>query len=130
MQEYVQKSTSTTRPRRPEIVSGRPPGVCSHRVIPVKAGAGPHRCSTGLAGVQSDRAPAVASPWTTRRSWRTVAPPSSLVWSAFVYPGTACCRPSVNPAPTTTAVTTRTAPMTRRADAAWVRTDRMRPARA
>ena len=41
MQEYVQKSTSTTLPRSCASVSGLPPGVFSHVLIPVNSGAGP-----------------------------------------------------------------------------------------
>ena len=41
MQEYVQKSTSTTLPRSCRSVSGWPPGVFSHVLIPVNSGAGP-----------------------------------------------------------------------------------------
>ena len=39
--EYVQKSTSTTLPRRPVSESGRDPGVLIHLVIPAKLGALP-----------------------------------------------------------------------------------------
>ncbi len=41
MQEYVQKSTSTTLPRREARVSGLPPGVFSQCAIPCNSGAGP-----------------------------------------------------------------------------------------
>ena len=41
MHEYVQKSISTTRPRRPASVSGLPPGVPSHAEMPANSGAGP-----------------------------------------------------------------------------------------
>ena len=41
MHEYVQKSISTTRPRRPAIVSGLPSGVSSQVWMPVNSGAGP-----------------------------------------------------------------------------------------
>ncbi len=41
MHEYVQKSISTTRPRRPASVSGVPPGVSSQAEMPVNSGAGP-----------------------------------------------------------------------------------------
>src|ERR1700761_8313889 len=41
MHEYVQKSISTTLPRRPARVSGLFPGVLSQATMPVKSGAGP-----------------------------------------------------------------------------------------
>ena len=39
MQVYVQKSISTTWPRRPASVSGRSPGVLNQSSVPVNAGA-------------------------------------------------------------------------------------------
>ena len=68
MHEYVQKSTSTTWPFSPAMVSGWSPGVLSHLVMPAKAGAGPQSASTGLDGVQSDRAPPVRAPVTPARA--------------------------------------------------------------
>ncbi len=41
MQEYVQKSTSTTLPRSPVMLSGFPPGVLSHAMMFANCGAGP-----------------------------------------------------------------------------------------
>ena len=41
MQEYVQKSTSTTLPRSEASVSGLPPAVFSQVPMPWKSGAGP-----------------------------------------------------------------------------------------
>ena len=48
MQLYVQKSTSTTRPRSADIVSGRPPGVLNHVCVSVKSGAAPSTGSGAL----------------------------------------------------------------------------------
>ena len=48
MQVYVQKSTSTTCPRRAARVSGRPSGVLNQRSVEVKSGAGPR---SGRGGV-------------------------------------------------------------------------------
>src|SRR5665213_653175 len=135
MHEYVQKSIRTTRPFSPATVSGRPPGVWSHREMPANGGACPHRSRTGLSGVHADRAPPVACPVTPASACLAALLASIRFCRAPVYPGTARCRPSVQWRAKIRAVAKRRTPMTLRTTAAWVRTDRIRvatyrPARA
>ena len=54
MQEYAQKSMSTTLPRNDFRSMGAPPGVLSHLVMPVMSGAVPQLSSSGAPLVQFD----------------------------------------------------------------------------
>src|ERR1700729_4080157 len=55
MQEYVQKSISTTLPRRSLSDSGFSPGVLNQAVIPVKFGARPKSGRFVLLAMNTDR---------------------------------------------------------------------------
>ena len=64
MHEYVQKSTSTTLPRREASVSGRSPGVFSQCELPVNCGARPRTGSprAGRLGRSRERVATAAKP--------------------------------------------------------------------
>ena len=72
MHEYVQKSTSTTLPRRPASVSGASPGVFSQWSMPANSGAVPYTGSfVAVAGCVTFSVPVV--PLSAPRCARRVA---------------------------------------------------------
>ena len=84
MQEYAQKSISTTLPRSACRSIGLSPGVFSHAMMPLRSGAGPQFCSCADALAQFDN-PAF---------WSLTMPPSCC-WTCRSAASLFCKRPGV-----------------------------------
>src|ERR1700691_13193 len=98
MHEYVQKSTSTTLPRSPFIVSGLPLGVLSHFVTAVKFGASPQVTRAGDADGHDTSDPETPlvpwPPFNALSCFRMLVDPSTFLCRTLVHPGTSRCKKS------------------------------------
>ena len=116
MHEYVQKSTSTTFPRRPASDSGASPGVLSQSSMPRSSGA---RGSLGSVVVGGERIARVGQ--LARARVRRPSVRSTCSWSASVYPGTAVVNRWSAPSAIAIALAPIAAPATLRVASACVR---------
>src|SRR5580692_1052583 len=116
MHEYVQKSTSTTLPRSPFIVSGLPSGVLSHFVTCVKFGASPQVTSAGDADGHDTSDPEtpleLEPPFKAFSCFRILVDPSTFRCRTLVYPGTSFCKKSNALVAMPMAIRSRTTPPT------------------
>ena len=92
--------------------------------MPWKLGAAKQSCRVAdLVQLTSEALPPRVRLW----SWLcTDLPPSTLLWSALVYPGTSCCNPSVRLSPMARVMRRRTAPPPMRIPRALSRSARTR----
>src|ERR1700722_8441929 len=98
MHEYVQKSTSTTLPRSPFIVSGSPLGGVRHLVTSVTFGASPPVTRAGDADGHDSSEPETPlvplPPFNALSCLRMLVDPSTFLCKTLVYPGTSLCKKS------------------------------------